>query len=66
MIKGLTINEIDNKGFVRRSGYNLGQFVIKNGVYHFVDSICNGGGKYYHSTNTNCTSLEDAVKVISC
>ena len=38
---------------------------IKNGIYHFVDSICNGGGKYYHSINTNCTTLEDAVAFIS-
>lgn len=64
MIKNLTINEIDNRGFVRRSGFNLGRFIIKDGLYHFVDSICNGSGKYYHSINTNCTTLEDAIKVV--
>lgn len=65
MIKNLTINEIDSRGCVRRNGFNLGQFILKNGIYHFVDSICNGSGTYYHSINTNCTTLEDAIKVIS-
>lgn len=65
MIKNLSIKEVENNGIVRRNGFNLGKFVVKNGIYHFVDSICNGGGKYYHSINTNCTTLEDAVAFIS-
>ena len=64
-INNLQMKEIDNNGIIRREGYNLGKFVCKNGVYHFIDNICNGGGKYYHSTNTNCTTLEDAVAFVN-
>ncbi len=66
MIKNLRIEEIDEKMTVRRNGFNLGKFIVKNGIYHFVDSICNGNGKYYHEVNTHCNNLQDAVKAISC
>ena len=65
MIKALKIEEIDSNGLVRRNGFVLGRFVIKEGIYHFVDSICNGSGKYYHSTNTGCRTLETAIQCIS-
>lgn len=65
MIKNLSIKEVDNNGVVRRNGFWLGKFVSKEGIYHFVDSICNGSGKYYHSVNTGCKTLENAVSFIS-
>lgn len=65
MIKNLSIKEVENDGTVRRNGFNLGRFIVKNGIYYFIDDICNGSGIYYHSINTNCTTLEDAVAFIS-